>query len=73
MTLKGIKKRIEYFFKYKNRDKNPVDTLRKNGVKIGENVQLLNAHIDWNHGFLITIGNNCKFRPTGVNISLETV
>ena len=58
MTLKGIKKRIEYFFKYRNRDKNPVDTLRKNGVKIGENVQLLNAHIDWNHGFLITIGNN---------------
>ena len=41
-----------------DKNKNSVDTLRKNGVKIGENVQLLNAHIDWNHGFLITIGNN---------------
>lgn len=33
---------------------------------IGENVQLLNTHLDWNHGFLISIvlpgisiGSNC--------------
>lgn len=57
MTIKGLKKRIEYFIRY-GKTKNPVDELRKNGVKIGKNVQLLNAHIDWNHGFLISIGNN---------------
>jgi maltose O-acetyltransferase len=58
MTIKGLITRIKYFFKYRNIDTNPVRTHRKNGVVIGENVQLLNAHIDWNHGFLIRIGNN---------------
>lgn len=37
---------------------NPVSTHRKNGVIIGKNVQLINSHLDWNHGFLIKIGNN---------------
>lgn len=58
MTIKGAITRIKYFFKYRHIDPNPVETHRKNGVTIGENVKLLNAHLDWNHGFLITIGNN---------------
>lgn len=58
MTIKGAFTRIKYFFKYRNTDLNPVETHRKNGVIIGENVKLINAHIDWNHGFLISIGNN---------------
>lgn len=58
MTIKGAMCRIKYFIKYHHIDKNIVDTYRKNGVKIGENVQLLNSHLDWNHGFLISIGNN---------------
>lgn len=58
MTIKGAITRVKYFFQYRNTDKDPVSTHRKNGVKIGENVKLINAHIDWNHGFLISIGNN---------------
>lgn len=58
MTLKGFFTRIKYWLKYKGTDLNPVETHRNNGVIIGENVQLLNVHLDWNHGFLISIGNN---------------
>ena len=58
MTLKGFFTRIKYWLKYKGTDLNPVETYRNNGVIIGENVQLLNVHLDWNHGFLISIGNN---------------
>ena len=32
--------------------------LRKRGVKIGENVDVLNSKIDGDYGFLISIGNN---------------
>ncbi len=58
MTIKGAITRIRYFFQYRHIDKDPVAICRKNGVIIGENVKLLNAHIDWNHGFLISIGDN---------------
>lgn len=58
MTIYGLKKRIEYFIKYRKQDHNPVETMRKNGVQIGKNVQLINAKLDWNHGFLIEIGDN---------------
>lgn len=58
MTLKGAYTRIKYFFKYRGKDMDPVKKHRKNGVIIGENVKLLNANLDWNHGFLISIGNN---------------
>lgn len=58
MTIKGVFTRIYYKIKYRNVDLNPVLTHRKNGVEIGENVKLINAHIDWCHGFLISIGNN---------------
>lgn len=58
MTIRGAITRIKYFFQCRHMDQNPVRTHKKNGVIIGENVKLLNAHIDWNHGFLINIGNN---------------
>lgn len=35
-----------------------VDQCRQRGVKIGENVDLVNAEIDYCFGHLITIGNN---------------
>lgn len=39
-------------------DYNSVEFLRSRGVKIGENVDILNSLIDGCHGFLISIGNN---------------
>lgn len=39
-------------------DYNTVENLRNKGVKIGENVDILNSLIDGCHGFLISIGNN---------------
>lgn len=36
----------------------PVEQCRNRGVKIGENVDLVNAQIDYCFGHLITIGNN---------------
>lgn len=37
---------------------NDIDYLRSRGVKIGENVDILDCSIDFCHGFLISIGNN---------------
>ena len=45
---------------------NSIDFLRSRGVRIGENVNLINTTIDWSHGFLVTIGN--KVTLTGVKI-----
>ena len=39
-------------------DYTSIDALRKRGVKIGENVDILNSLIDGGHGALISIGNN---------------
>ncbi len=36
-----------------------IDDYRKRGVKIGENVQIINCKIDYGHGYLLEIGNNC--------------
>ena len=36
----------------------PVEICRNRGVKIGENVDLVNAQIDYCFGHLVTIGNN---------------
>ena len=49
----GIKKRIDY---------NSVEFLRSRGVRIGENVNLINTTIDWSHGFLVSIGNRVTLR-----------
>ena len=53
----GIKKRVDY---------NSIEFLRSRGVQIGENVNLINTTIDWNHGFLVSIGNRVTL--TGVKI-----
>lgn len=39
-------------------DFNSVKYLRSRGIKIGENVDILNSNLDGSHGFLITIGSN---------------
>lgn len=35
-----------------------IDNLRNRGVKIGENVDIINSYIEYCHGFLVSIGNN---------------
>lgn len=52
-----IKKTVDY---------NSIEFLRSRGVKIGENVHILNSLIDYGHGFLVSIGNNVTL--TGVRI-----
>lgn len=52
-----IKKPVDY---------NSIEFLRSRGVKIGENVHILNSLIDYGHGFLVSIGNNVTL--TGVRI-----
>lgn len=47
-------------------DYTSVESLRKRGVKIGENVDIIDSLIDWNFGFLCSIGNNVTL--TGVRI-----
>ncbi len=44
--------------KGKNVDYYSVEYLRSLGVKIGENVDIINSHIEHCHSFLVTIGNN---------------
>lgn len=53
----GIKEPIDY---------NSVEYLRSRGVQIGENVHILNSLIDFDHGFLVSIGNNVTL--TGVRV-----
>lgn len=36
-----------------------VDDYRKRGVRIGENVNMYSCNIDYGHGYLIEIGDNC--------------
>lgn len=57
--MKRIVRKIFNFFSDK-KDKNIsyIDQCRQRGVKIGENVDLINAEIDYCFGHLITIGNN---------------
>ena len=35
-----------------------IEKLRKNGLKIGDNVNINHSHVDFEHAFLISIGNN---------------
>lgn len=53
----GIMKPIDY---------TSVEALRRRGVKIGKNVDILNSLIDGGHGPLISIGNNVTI--TGVRV-----
>lgn len=36
-----------------------IEDYKKRGVKIGENVELIECQIDYGHGYLLEIGNNC--------------
>ena len=47
-------------------DYNSISYLRSRGIKIGENVDILDSNLDFCHGFLITIGNNVTI--TGARI-----
>ena len=53
----GVKKATDY---------NSAESLRKRGVRVGENVNLVNTYIDFCHGFLISIGNDVTL--TGVTV-----
>lgn len=47
-------------------DYTSIDALRKRGIKIGENVDILNSLIDGDHGALISIGNNVTITGTRI-------
>ena len=49
-----------------NTDYTSIEAFRKRGVKIGKNVDIINTFIDWNFGFLCSIGDNVTL--TGVRI-----
>ena len=53
----GLKRTVDY---------GSVEYLRSRGVQIGENVHLYNTNIDFDHGFLVEIGNNVTL--TGVTV-----
>lgn len=61
-TFKKIVTKVRYFHK----DVNIIDALRKRGVQIGENVDIIDSFIDYGHGRLISIGNNVTI--TGARI-----
>jgi len=54
----GFRHILEKLHLLKPIDYNSLEILRSRGVKIGENVDILNSQIDGCHGFLISIGNN---------------
>ncbi len=57
--MKKIVRKILNCFRRKNsKNISYIDQCRRRGVKIGENVDLINAEIDYCFGHLITIGNN---------------
>ncbi len=43
-----------------------VDDYRKRGVIIGNNVNLFSCNIDYGHGYLIEIGDNCTITHTTI-------
>lgn len=61
-TLKKIVTKVRYFHK----DVNIIDALRKRGVQIGSNVDIIDSFIDYGHGRLISIGDNVTI--TGARI-----
>mgnify|MGYP003303411670 CR=1 FL=1 len=54
----GLRRILEVLHVCKPLDYNSIELLRKRGVRIGNNVDILNSNIDGCHGFLISIGNN---------------
>lgn len=59
MGIKNIARKIVYGLGIRKVPQyTPVEQCRMRGVKIGENVDLVNAEIDYCFGHLISIGNN---------------
>lgn len=63
--VKRIIKKILHLIEVK-KNQSTVDILRKRGVKIGENTDIINTYIDGGFGFLCSIGNNTTL--TGVTV-----
>ena len=53
-----LRRILEKLHIVKPKNYNSIESLRSRGVKIGDNVDILNSQIDGCHGFLISIGNN---------------
>ena len=43
-----------------------IEDYRKRGVRIGENVELISCDVDYGHGYLIEIGDNCIITHTTI-------
>lgn len=43
-----------------------IEDYRRRGVKIGQNVELIECQIDYGHGYLLEIGNNCTITHTTI-------
>ncbi len=59
----GIKRLAKKLFNIGPED---INDYRKRGVKIGENVQLYSCDLDYGHGYLIEIGNDCIITHTTI-------
>ena len=64
--FKSILRRLGIKIGLIHEDYTSIESLRKRGVKIGDNVDIIDTLIDWNFGFLCSIGNNVTL--TGVRI-----
>lgn len=64
--LKAFVKRLLIKIGFIHEDYTSIDSLRKRGVKIGDNVDIINTYIDGGFGFLCSIGNNVTL--TGATI-----
>ena len=47
-------------------DGETIEQLRRRGVKIGKNCHLYSNEIDYGHGYLVEIGNNCTITHTTI-------
>lgn len=59
----GIKKAIKKIFNIGPED---INDYRKRGVKIGDNVLMFSCELDYGHGYLIEIGNDCVITHTTI-------
>lgn len=64
--LKAFIKRLLIKIGFIHENYTSIDSLRKRGVKIGDNVDIINTYIDGGFGFLCSIGNNVTL--TGATI-----
>ena len=58
VIFKRIWRMVSFSNKKKTVDVNSIEYLRIKGGNIGENVHILSSHMDADHAFLLSIGNN---------------